>query len=365
MSKTTKIIIGIIIAIIVTAGIWYGVTRKPVEKGIIKIGVILPLTGPVASLGESAKNGAELAYKNLSEEEKQKISLVFEDDHFDSKTTVSAFNKLVEVDKVVTVICFASNPCASIAPLADVKSVPLIAVASAPVQLNRSYVFRLEISTQFEAEKLLNYLKSKNYTRIGSIVALQDGIQAGYKALKSDMFFSEKEVVSETVTPDEKDYRTVIAKILTKKPDLIFVGLLPGTAGDFSKQTRTLGYKGDFVAFNFIEGEETLAAAGNTFDGVVYTQAADPQGWFADKYKSAYNKAYGIGAAHAYDAITLISRVVDKKSGDPKQIIRDGLNAVVDYSGALGVFSATGSHEFTIPLILKTIEGSQFVKFSD
>lgn len=360
-----KIIIGLIVVIIIVGGIWYKTAMKPAKKETIKIGVILPLTGPIASLGESAKNGAELAYNNLSGAEKQEVSLIFEDDHFDPKITVTAFNKLVDVDKVTAIICLTSSPCAAVAPLADAKSTPLIAVASAPVQLNHPYVFRLEISTQFEAEKLLNYLKSKNYTRIGSIVALQDGIQAGYKALKSDMFFSAKEVVSETVAPDEKDYRTVIAKILINKPDLIFIGLLPGMAGDFSKQARTLGYRGDFVAFNFIEGEETLATAGNTLDGVVYTQAADPQGWFADKYKSVYNKAYVPGAAHVYDAITLVARVVDKKSGDPKQAIEDGLNVLVDYPGALGVFSSTGNHEFTIPLILKTIKQNQFVNFSD
>jgi len=365
MTKTTKIIIIIIIAVVVVSGIWYLTTQKPAEKEMIKIGVILPLSGPVASLGENARNGIELAYKDLFDQEKQKISLVFEDDQFDPKLTVSAFNKLVDIDKVTAVVCFASNPCAAVAPLADEKLVPLIAIASAPVQLNRSWVFRLEISTQFEAEKLLQYIKSKNYTHIGSVVALQDGIQSGYKALKSDMFFSGKEVASETVKPDEKDYRTVITKILTKKPDLIFVGLLPGVAGDFSKQARTLEYKGDFVAFNFIEGEETLTAANNTLEGLIYTQAADPQGWFADKYKSMYNKAYGIGAAHAYDAITLIAESINGKSGDPKQIIRNSLNIVVDHSGALGIFSATGSHEFTIPLVLKTIKGNQFVKFSE
>lgn len=366
MKKFKKAIVSIIVLAIIIVG--YGFYRKNnnadlvgVKKETIKIGVILPLTGPLASLGEGAKNGAELAYKNFSTQNKQNISLLFEDDYFDPKTTISAFNKLVGIDQVSAVICFTSNPCASIAPIAENKSIPLIAIASAPVQLNRQNVFRLEISTQFEAEKLLAYLKSKNYTRLASIIALQDGVQSVYKIMKSEKLFNGKEVISETVVPDAKDYRTITMKLLVKKPDVILVGLLSGVAGDFAKQARELGYKGDFVAFNFIEGEETLAAAGNNFDGVVYTQAADAQNWFAKNYQNEYKKAMTPGSAHAYDAITLIGSAIKQKSGNAKQDIKEFFNNVVVYHGALGIFSSTDGHEFTIPLILKTIRDGKFV----
>ena len=235
-----KIIMGIAVIILIVAGVSYfgKNSSQPSVKEPIKIGVILPLTGEVASLGENIKNGASLAFNELSENIKQKTQLVFEDDGFQPKNTVSAFNKLVNTDGADVIICFASGPCNAIAPIADQKQIPLIAVASAPVQKDREFVVRLEISTVEEAKKLSQFIKEKGYTRVASIVAVQDGIQSGYKALSSDSVFLLKEVASESVKPDEKDFRTIVSKLISKKPDLIFVGLLPGMAGEFGKQAR-------------------------------------------------------------------------------------------------------------------------------
>ena len=43
MSKNAKIIVGIIIAVLVIAGVWYKTSRNPAGKEVIKIGAILPL----------------------------------------------------------------------------------------------------------------------------------------------------------------------------------------------------------------------------------------------------------------------------------------------------------------------------------
>ena len=359
-----KIIIGIIAVILIVVGISYfgKNSNQPSVKEPIKIGVIAPLSGEVASLGENAKNGATLAYDELSENVRQKIQLIFEDDGFQPKNTVSAFNKLVDIDGADVIICFASWPCSSISPLADKKQIPLIAVASASVQKDREFVIRLEISTVEEAKKLSQFIKEKGYNKVASIVAVQDGIQAGYKTLSNNPDFSSKEVVSESVKPDEKDFRVIISKLISKKPDLIFVGLLPGMAGEFGKQARVLGYKGDFVGFNFVEGEETLEAAQGSLDGIVFTQAADPENWFAEKYQKSYGKSVGPGSAHAYDAIILIAGAIEKDVAGNIGL-NYYLNHIKNFHGALGQYSSTDSHEFTLPLVLRTIRENKFVPY--
>jgi branched-chain amino acid transport system substrate-binding protein len=70
MNKTTKIIIGIIVAIIIIYGIWYGVSKKPIApttKEPIKIGVLAPLTGEAASYGQNALAGITLAVNEINE----------------------------------------------------------------------------------------------------------------------------------------------------------------------------------------------------------------------------------------------------------------------------------------------------------
>jgi len=372
MENKTKIIIAVAIVFLAALLAVLLLTGRQAASGFVvvqkqeafKVGIIGPFTGEVASLGENVKNGALLSYDDLSADKKEKISILFEDDHFDAKTTVSAFNKLVQIDDADAVICFASGPCNAVAPLAEEYKIPLIAVASDPkISVNKSFVVRLEIAPGQEAKVLSEFIKEKNYARIASIVALQDGIKAGYAELMKHPEYSSKEIFSENVNIKEKDLRTVIAKIIEKNPDVIFLGLLPGQAGEFAKQARELGYNKSFVGLNFIEGEETLTAANGTLEGLVYTQAADPTDWFSREYELRYNKSIGPGSPHMYDAIGMISNCISEGKSS-NEAMASCLNSIKDYSGAFGTFSSTGNHEFGLPVMLKTVKNNQFAAYA-
>jgi branched-chain amino acid transport system substrate-binding protein len=296
MNKKKLIIFSIalvlIIALVLNSVIFTGkVTSSSKDK--LKIGMILPLSGQLASLGESAKNGALLSYNDLDSGQKEKISLIFEDDQFNSKNTVAAYHKLVGIDKVNAVICFTSGPCNAISPLAENDKIPLIAIASDPkVQKDKDFVFRLEIAPSEEARVLNQYLVQKNYKRIASVVAVQDGILAAYNEIKNSQSYSQKEIFYTKVKPDENDFRTIITQIMSNNPDVILVGLLPDSAGYFGRQLKEFGYRGDLIGFNFLEGEEAIANAAGGLDGIVYTNAKEPEQWFSIKYKAAYGKSY-------------------------------------------------------------------------
>ncbi|MBI4160105.1 hypothetical protein HY504_02980 [Candidatus Wolfebacteria bacterium] len=124
-----------------------------------------------------------------------------------------------------------------------------------------------------------------------------------------------------------------------------------------------LGYRGDFLGFNFIEGQEILTQARGALEGVVYTNAQVPSDWFVKKYTKKYGVVLGEGSAHAYDAVGLITRCRARSVG-AEQIVKC-LNTVKDYNGALGPFSSAGTHEFTLPVSLKAIRNNQFVRFEE
>ena len=305
-----------------------------------------------------------LAYNQLPKKTQEKMKLYFEDDQFKPVNTTTAFNKLATVDKVNMAVCLGSTQCGSIAPIAEEKQIPLIAVASDnTIQKDKKYVFRLEIAPQEEGKRLLAYLQLKQYERIASVVEPHGGIQIGYAVLKESPYFSEREQAFESVKTGERDFRTPALKIFESKPDAVFLGLLPGNTGLFAKELKTLGFTGDFVSFNFIEGEETLTLAQGALEGAVYTQARQPEGWFETKYYDEYKTEPGIGAAHLYDAIT-ISGLLGKGTKIPsKEDIAQQLNTLKDFNGALGKYRSTGTHEFSLQIILKTIKDNKFVYF--
>lgn len=358
-SKKIVFSILLLITVFIAVGLIYSYNKYPYSDKKIKIGVILPLTGPVASLGESAKNGVLLAKESL-EKTKNSPDVIFEDDHFDPKTTILAYNKLKDINKVSSVICFASSPCNAIAPLAEKDHIILIAIASDPsVQVDKKYVFRLEISPLAESRKISEYIKYKEYKSISSIIAIQSGVQSAYKELIKDSKINDLVMSKESVVVGESDYRTILVRLLDAKPQAIIVGLLPGDAGVFIKQARDLGFKGDFLGFNFVEGEETLKSGGISIDGLVYSQADDSSSWFTNLYQKKYSTSPDSGSSHVYDAFNILfqSQNDNNTEGALKYI-----EELHNYNGALGVFSSSGSHEFVLPVILKTVRDGWFVK---
>ena len=123
MNKTTKIIIWVVVAVVVVAGIWYGVSRKPApvaEKEPVKIGVILPLTGEAATYGISDREGMLLAIEKINAEggiNGRKVRLIVEDSEGDPKGGISAFRKLVEIEGVKVIMTELSSVSMAIAPL--------------------------------------------------------------------------------------------------------------------------------------------------------------------------------------------------------------------------------------------------------
>lgn len=121
MSKNTKIILGIIIAVVIIGGICWAARRKaaaPVaEEGeVIKIGAILPLSGPVAMFGDWARKGMEIALEDINLEE-VKIEVLFEDSKLDAKEGIIAYNKLVNIDNAGLIISAKSSVSVPLIPI--------------------------------------------------------------------------------------------------------------------------------------------------------------------------------------------------------------------------------------------------------
>jgi len=159
MTKTIKIIIGIIVAVIIIGGIWYGVIRKPGEKEVIKIGAIWHLTGPMSGIGEIFRNGALFAIDEINAKggiNGKKIILEIEDGQSDVKNSVSAFVKLVDVIGIKYIHSHGSAMSLALKPLVEEKKVLLFVkttVANKNSLLRQSRLPLLSLSKLLHREK--------------------------------------------------------------------------------------------------------------------------------------------------------------------------------------------------------------------
>jgi len=365
-----KTIIWLIVAIVVIAGIWWGVSRKPTKEEVIKIGAILPLTGNVASYGQSAKNAIELAVNEINSQGGIKgrlLQIIYEDGKCNGKEASTAAHKLIEVDKVKIILggeCSAE--VLAEAPITEANKVILFSsFASHPDITNAGdYVFRNMVNDLQGGRDAARMIKEK---KVAALVESTEYAQALEKVFKEELEKLGKMIIAEeNYNPGEKDFRSHLIKIKKKKPEAIFVNCQNVISGGLAvKQIREMGLEIPIYSMIVFSGKDALSAAGEAADGVIFADAPglnknNPKAVeFLNRYKEKYGEPaneYLVGAK--YDAVYLIANAL-KKCNEDTDCIRDYLYGVEEYNGVIGKyrFDKNGDIEGLRYVIKKVVDG--------
>jgi ABC-type branched-subunit amino acid transport system substrate-binding protein len=217
MSKNVKIIVGIVILVLVILGI--SGFNKPVEQGVVKIGIDLPLTGGVAFLGEPAQKAAQMALKDAGVT-KHKYELVFEDTQFDPTKAATAASKMINIDKVLGIITFGSGTGAAINTIAENGKTAQFSLASDPTVGKGVYNYVAWTPAYKEGELLAKEIIQRGYKKVSIIDTNHPGPLAVTDAVKTALVNSNVEIVSYDITNvGDRDFRTIINKIKKASPD--------------------------------------------------------------------------------------------------------------------------------------------------
>ncbi len=219
MNKVIKIIIAIIVlGFLVWAVGTKSEPNEPGENTPIKIGVIAPLTGPVADYGEEVRKGV------MAGAPASGVEFVFEDDKCDPKEAVSAFKKLAEFDKMQFIIgpaCGSSQE--AIVPLLAGKEIMTVVPAAASSALyaqSGNNFFNIQYSLQDESKFVAEKMTALGYTK----VALVSYANAFSKA-HADSFrehFAGTIAIDSVITDENTNLATEVTKIKAARVDAIY-----------------------------------------------------------------------------------------------------------------------------------------------
>lgn len=340
---------------------------KQTDTDIIKIGVILPLSGDVAVFGESSKNAIEMALRETPENIRNKIKIIYEDDQFNPVNTISAFQKLNTVDNIDVLITFTSAPSNAVASLAEANQIPMIAstTGSADTVDGREWVTKHWVTPQQLAITLIPEME-KRYDNIVAVWAQEEGVAAIKEAFYENIGDSVSMVLDDyEVSADEMDFKNIIIDAKNKDAEAILVRLLPGQTGLFFKQANELEYHGKLFGFETFESADDVELSQNTMIGSWYVNSAQVSNNFVNNYKNMYGIEPTIGAANTYDIAKIIISQIKEFEPDmtkkEKQIlINNKLHELKDYYGATGTYSSDGNNGFTIPVVLKIVTEDGF-----
>ncbi len=330
-------IIWVVVILVVLVGGYFLLTAPAQETGPIKIGLSSPMTGEAASYGDAFLGGAMLAVKEINDTggiNNRLIELVVEDDKC-SSDGATVYNKLANIDKVVGIVgpmcSAAAGPAVSIAQNAGV---PSIIVASAPgLTKAGDYIFRNYPSDSLQGKFAADYVYNTLGKRKAAIIYVQNDWGQGIKNVFGDRFkeLGGEILYDEGIPQDSSDLRTLITKVKSVKPDVLFFPVYPKNAVSGLKQIKDLKLNVTIVSGDGFDGKEVTEADGA--EGVLYTVAklGLPED-FQKKVEEISGKGTNIFTPFAYDGVKIFAEVI-RKVGTDKQAIKDELSKLYYTNG--------------------------------
>jgi len=290
----------------------------------VKLGFINSITGPEAPIGENLSNGVTLAIEDLKKEGID-VDLIKEDDTGKPEKSMAAFEKLGTRDNVVGIVGPYSSKCASaLAKLAEKYKVPLlIPVASKDdiTRQNLKWTFRLSATTNDYATILLDMA-----TRLGkpkTMAIINENTDFGTSGAKSAKEYAAKKritvVAEESYSPGSPDYRSTLASIKAKNPDLVFMVSYVADAILLMRQSREIDLKpqaflGAGAGFATVPFAKEQDISNGVFSSTQWTGDVNWPGakQFNDRYKARFGKEPTYHASTAYESMIIMGETAAK-----------------------------------------------------
>lgn len=205
-----------------------------VAENNLKIGVILGQTGAAAKHAMFASMGLKLALNEINASggvNGQDLELIFEDSQTQANQAVNAFNNLINLKEVDAIIGdvweFITNP---LVPMAERKQIALISPTVMPhaLTVKNSYFFTLGQQINNLDSKFKLYFTKHPEVKKVALINWENDWGLGYSnKLKEVIKELNLELVEEISTIDwNNDFRSEVAKVIRKNPDLIFIPYL-------------------------------------------------------------------------------------------------------------------------------------------
>ncbi|MFA6432244.1 MAG: ABC transporter substrate-binding protein [Candidatus Paceibacterota bacterium] len=356
MSKNSKIIWGAVAIIVIVLVVWNVQNKSTGPKEVIKIGVVVPLTGGASGYGEPLVKGLELAMQDLGDT-KYDYKLVIEDDGTNPATSASAAQKLVNIDKVRAIITTTSGTGNAVKPIATAAGVPhtCICVDSTLTKDNRTNFIYLALP-EIESRAWVDEAATVGMKKVALIAQNHPGFNLIVNVIKP--IFAEKSisvVFEERYDPSTKDFKTVLAKARASNPDGYFIGGFPPSLEALGREIRTLDLEG-VAGF----GTFALAADLSIFEGNWFTDVRLADSAFQTRFEQAFPKIR-FNARTAPEAYDVFNILVDAfESG---QNVSEYMRAMTSYAGKSGnVTKEADSGNFSVPVGIWTIKDGKAVQ---
>jgi len=331
------------------------------EEKVHKIGAIFAVTGPAAGLGVPEKNTAEMLMEQINAAGgigKTQLEIVILDTATDATTARTRVEKLIADDVAAIVGPSTSGESMSILELTQNAQIPLVSCGAAVTIVepaaDRKWVFKTPQSDVLMVQVIADYLNSQSITKVGIITATGGFGSSGKAVLKDLLPKAGIEIVqAEEFAEADTDVLVQLSKIKDAEPEAVVCWSIHGGGATVTKDMKVnLGMDTPLIMSHGVANKGYISLSGEAANGVIFPAGkllvandlpdSDPQKkvllQYAADYKAKFGEDPNTFGGHAWDAIKLVVKAIEKV-GDDKAKIRDEIESTTNFVGTGGVFN--------------------------
>ena len=330
----------------------------------VDIGVVLPLSGEHQALGESSRNGLELALAEIKAGGDDRFILHFADSASDPQQAATELGRMFDENKILTALGgLTSGEAAALAPVAETAERVLISPSSTSDHLsdNVKHFYRLAPASSISGNSMADFVRREYSIETVATIAEDDILDTGITAGFAATFESQGgEVVARYSGQDATATSQEIAELA---PDAVYFDGYAASFAPLLENLRTAGYRGKILTTQSLGTPASLEALGDLAVGVRFTTTSldtnqEQVAAFVESYRQTYGQDPDLYAAEAYDALQVLYAALANRPSIPSSVrkgLRDDVKSYVGVTGTLQFNEAGSVNKY--PKIFRVAEG--------
>ena len=309
----------------------------------LRVGIILPITGPKAKFGEIEKLSFEMALEEINAAggiNGKKLEFLFEDDTGRPEVARSAAEKLITKDKVLMLGGgYGSSETFAIAGVAQQNRIPFLVNTGSDDKITEQgweYIFRLNPPVSEYPKALESFLTEVVKPKTAAILYENTNFGTSgsqeFKAICQRLGI--QVVVEEGYEHGGVDFKPILVKVKDKNPDLVYMISYVMDASLLMRQAMELRIKpklfvGGAAGFTLPEFPKNAGkAAEKVFSATLWYQTLKYPGAmdYYNKFVATYKKETEYHGAEAYAAAYVIADVLKRAKSTSPDDIRKALS---------------------------------------
>ncbi len=325
-----------------------------VDEDAIVIGAIFPLTGAIATYGQSSKESVDLAVEQVNAAGGllgKEVQVIYMDNKSTAPESALAAEKLIGAGVVAIIGPVASSNTLAAAPLAQDAGIPEISPTSTAEAVTEvgDYIFRACFIDPFQGYVGAKFALDDLGSRTAAVLfdTGSDYSRGLYEVFEEVFTAGGGEVVyvGEFVDTDQ-DFSAILTAVKAQNPDVVYIPSYYETAGSILKQADELEIDADFIGSDGWDSPGLFDIAGDAANGGFFTNHYSPDASTPelDAYLAAYAEAYDgkvpdALAALAFDGANLLFDAIERAGVAEPSAIRDALAETAGFVGVSGTIT--------------------------